>query len=214
MHPLRRFRGFTALLFLFFLAACGTRGDIPMVYAGVTGELSKEQKQALIAAAAASQYRPSSKWLDEALQQQDIEKVYVDYAIATIYYAPIAVSDTRTFKPIVLCAWETDPLVWNHCQDESHTVANLPERGSIVISEKITDKELQNILAFIEAAELRSPKGSPILAENVHKVVYYGGIKAFRVFITTPAEESGTVFLRSLSDDRLEPYEITDFVCN
>jgi hypothetical protein len=182
-------------------------------------ELTDEQKQELIEAPASLLDFRRYTLTDRALELQQVEKIRAETwgdsadIQGWIDYAPIRLSETRRFQPRVLCVKGGIAMVWSHCQDESYSVVELPKQN-IIVSEEVSNEKLQDILAFVQVAGLKSPKNMPISSENIFRVVHYFASKKFGVFATTLAGEYATIVIQPVSRDGQETYEITDFACN
>ena len=128
-----------------------------------------------------------------------------------IDYAPIQISEGRTYHPRVICLGNGDEIEWEHCQDESYSLAHLRSHDKpIMVSDNVDSSELQRILDFVQGAELESH------AAGVYQVVKYRVSGNIGVFATTPARDEWTeVFLQpSIGADGARSYEITECPCN
>jgi len=183
-------------------------------------QLSTEQRQRLTQAPAAHLNSPPSTLLKQALAGQGVPQIRADAegeGTGTIQgwidYAPIQISEGRTYHPRVVCLANGDEVEWEHCQDESYSLAHLPSYDKpIMVSENVDNGELQRILDFVKTAELESPKNTPVQAAGVYQVVKYRVSGNIGVFATTPAKDEWTeVFLQpTIGADGAGTYEITE----
>lgn len=90
-----------------------------------------------------------------------------------IRYTPVVVSDSRLYRPIVLCVSQSKEVEWNHCQDHSWTrVQTATMERSIRLDGKMSDALVEEALAFIDHLGLTSKRdNSTITANSIHHIV-------------------------------------------
>ena len=182
-------------------------------------KLSAAQRQQLIQAPAGHLNSPPSTLLKQALDGNDVYRIRAhaeEQGTGTIQgwidYAPIQISEGRSYHPRVICLGNGDEIEWEDCQDESYSLAHLQSHDKpIMVSENVDNSELQRILDFVQSAKLDSRNKNPVHAASVYQVVKYRVSGNIGVFATTPAKDEWTeVFLQpSIGADGDGTYEIT-----
>lgn len=157
-----------------------------------TVEISKTDREALLAAPRKSMGGQLSAELTEAINAGTVAKVTVDRYIerftgaaaddvgrdvVTTYqgwirYTPVARTDSRLFRPMVLCISQDIEISWDHCQDESwlqFQSANM--LSPIRLNGDLEDDDVTQIFALIDDAALISKNsGQPLTSDGISHV--------------------------------------------
>lgn len=168
-------------------------------------DLSVEDREELVAAPEKVMNTPPTVELSEAIQVGAIKNLKVEKfseevptevaaqikrnTVTTyqgwIRYAPVVLSDSREYQPIVLCVSQDEEVTWGHCQDESWTKVQTSAMGRPVrLDGKLSDKLVEEALLFVGQLGLVSQiDNSTITANSIHHMVAKafdaGGIRLF-----------------------------------
>lgn len=157
-----------------------------------TVEISKADRDALLAAPRKYMGQPPSAELTEAIHAGTVAKVRVDRTIEKftgaaaddvgrdaiityqgwIRYTPVAQTESRLFRPMILCVSQDQEINWVHCQEESwlqFQTANMV--GPIRLNGELEDKHVTQIFALIDNAALISMNtGQPLISDGISHV--------------------------------------------
>ena len=155
-------------------------------------EISTADREALLAASRKLIGQPQSIELTEAIRAGTIEKITVEKSIerltgavaeeigqeiittytGRIRYTPVARTDSRLFRPMVLCISQDIKINWDHCQDESwlqFQSANM--LSPIRLNGDLEDNDVTQIFALIDNAALISKNsGQPLTSDGISHV--------------------------------------------
>lgn len=159
-------------------------------------ELSAEDRDALLAAPQTAMNHPGPTELGEAIHIGTIENIKVDRstekitgqiaaeigrdAITTyqgwIRYTPVVVSDSREYRPVILCVSQDEKITWIHCQDESWTkVQTSTMKNPVRLDGRLPDAVVEEALAYVDRLGLVSKRdNSTITANSIHHIVGKG----------------------------------------
>lgn len=157
-----------------------------------TVEISKADREALVAAPRKLLGQQLSAELTEAIKAGTVANVTVDRSIerftgaaaddvgrdeittyvGRIRYASVAQTESRLFRPMVLCVSQDVQINWAHCQDESwlqFQSANM--LSPIRLNGELDDSDVKQIFALIDNAALISKNpGQPLTSDGISHV--------------------------------------------
>lgn len=159
-------------------------------------ELSAEDRDALLAAPQTALNHPGPTELGEAIRIGTIENIKVDRStekftgeiaaeigsdtITTyqgwIRYTPVVLSDSREYRPVILCVSQDEKITWIHCQDESWTkVQTSTMKNPVRLDRRLPDTVVEQALAYVDRLGLISKRdNSTITANSIHRIVGKG----------------------------------------
>lgn len=187
-----RFRSLTIILSIVFANVGMSAESARDIEGPVTVEISKADREALLAAPRKFMGQPPSAELFEAIDAGTVADVRVDRSIERltgtaavdvgrdvittyqgwIRYTPVTQSESRLFRPMVLCVSQDVEINWAHCQDESwlqFESANM--LSPIRLNGELEDTDVAQIFALIDNTALISKNtGQPLTSDGISHV--------------------------------------------
>ena len=203
-----------------------------------TVELSVDERSALLAAPSHFMNETPSTELGEAIRVGTIESLKVERITgkvnaevaeeigrdtvtsyqAWIRYTPVVQSDSRLYRPVVLCIPEDTPMKWAHCQDESWTRL---QTGGMVnpirFNGDLSDEEVVEIFDTIDNAALVSTTDNqPVTPEKIYQIFKYPHA-GNRINVYVRTEKKGftdVIYLaKDGNEDGRSKFVISEFRC-
>ena len=218
----------TKTISLFFAAAlliCGDRGVGEVHVKVTTGfdiELTEVEKTAIYEAPSKLIENPS-KLLVAAISAGDADAIVLDQRgdvrvryplMLLVNYPTVSVNEFRTFRPAVMCEGSVYPAVWDYCIENSNTHITIPGHGRIDVDhESITRENAEQMIAFLDTANLQSPQCESIAGKHVHKIRYRETRGLYSLNGITAKREHFSIKIRPTPDSRERKYEITEWSC-
>ncbi|MEM9302889.1 MAG: hypothetical protein AAGE01_12290 [Pseudomonadota bacterium] len=117
-------------------------------------QLTEEEHASLLDAPTETLGAAAEARLLEAAMVRDVvvtEAIRTDAGevIAHVTYADTPVSDSRTYRPRVLCVGRGEPIEWFHCQTEAFEIATVDDNHRLRVSTDISDAQLADILGVV-----------------------------------------------------------------
>ena len=207
---------------LLICGECSSAEVRVLVTAGFNIELTEEEKDAIDEAPKELIANPS-RFLAAAIEAGEMEAILLDqrgnarekYPLMLILtYPTVSVNEFRTVRPVAVCEGSIFPAVWDYCRENSDTSIIIPNHGRIYVNhESITKESAEQMLAFLDAADLESPKGAPIAGKGVHNILYRERIGLYSLTGDTAKREHFSIKIRPISGGGATNYEITDWSC-
>ncbi|MDX1440027.1 MAG: hypothetical protein R3284_09005 [Rubricoccaceae bacterium] len=164
-------------------------------------ELGQEARDALVLAPKTLMNVKPSWPLDAAISKGSVKEISATTTpnegsvVGHVTYEAIAVSDTRSFMPKVLCVSDAEGA-WIHCQDESIVLVQLEGYRAVGVSPRIENEVLRAALEFIDSASLLSVGNKPWNSDHVYHVNPLGQGIAVHARVD---DEWPSVYLRKLN---------------
>ncbi len=218
----------TKTISLFFAATLLIYGDrgVGEVHVRVTTgfdiELTEDEKAAIYEAPSKLIENPS-RHLVAAIAAGDADAIVLDQRgdvrvryplMLIITYPTVSVNEFRTFRPVVNCEGSIYPAVWDYCIEKSDTHITIPGHGRIDVNhESITRKNAEQMIAFLDTANLQSPQGESIAGKDVHSIHYRENLRLYWLVGHTAKREHCSVTIRPTPVSGERKYEITEWSC-
>ena len=218
----------TKTISLFFAAALliycdrGVGEVRVIVTTGFDIELTEDEKAAIYEAPSKLIENPS-RHLVAAIAAGDADAIVLDQRddarvryplMLIISYPAVSVNEFRTFRPVVNCEGSIYPAVWDYCIEKSDTHITIPDHGKIHVDhESITRKNAEQMIAFLDTANLQSPQGESIAGKDVHGIHYRENLGLYWLESNTAKREHCSVRIRPTPDSDERKYEITEWSC-
>jgi len=207
-----------------------------------TIELSPADREVLLAAPQTYLYKPNyqppSVELSEAVHIGTIENLKVEKYTskitgeldevtgsdtATTYqgwirYTPVAQSDSRLYRPIVLCVSHGEAINWIHCEDMSWTRLQTDDMAKpIKFNGDLSDQEVATIYDFVDDAGLVSTTDDQtVTSDKIYQIIKYPlAGKRVNVYVKTAKKGyTDVIYLAEATNaEGLSEFEISEFKC-
>lgn len=201
-------------------------------------ELSAADREALLAAPRKAMNQPPSIELSEALQLGTIENLKVEKFTeqvtaelaeeigretvttyqAWIRYTPLVQTESRLYRPVVLCISQDEQINWRHCQDMSWIRLQTSGMAKpIRFNGELNDDQVAAIYDFVDNAALVSTTDhQPVTPDKIYQIIKYPHAgNRVNVYVTT--EKKGftdVIYLAQMTNaEGLSMFELSDFRC-
>jgi hypothetical protein len=235
MSPLR----LQALAILLALPLLGFTAESPTTYLSTeVVSLTTADRDALLEAPLTGMNQPPSVELSEAINAGTIESIKVDKITfkvtekfveqlgrntinsyqGWIRYTPVVVSDTRLFRPVVICTSQGDKIFWDICQDESWIRFQTDRMDkAIFFNGDLTDQHVSAIYDLVDSAGLVSTTDDQLVtSDQIYQIIKYPHAgNRVNVYVRTEKEGlTDVIYLAQMTNEEGQSeFEISEYRC-
>jgi hypothetical protein len=227
------------MILILVLPTIGSAQDSTTTYPIIeTVELSVDERDALLVAPSLYMNDTPSVELGEAIRVGTIDKLRVEKVTGKVVaeiaeeigrdtvtsyqgwirYTPVAQSESRLYRPVILCVSEDALTFWVHCQDASYTRLQTSGMAKpIRFNGDLSDEEVDEIFDAIDNAALVSTTDDqPVTPQKIYEIIKYPHA-GNRINVYVRTEKRGftdVIFLRRDDDDKgRSKFVVTEFRC-
>lgn len=199
-----------------------------------TVELATADRAVLLAAPQTFMDKPPSVELSEAIRIGTIEDLKVEKFTSKgsadqigrtftsyqgwIRYTPVVQSDSRLYRPIVLCVSDGEGINWIHCEDSSWIRLQTDDMEKpIKFNGDLSDQDVATIYDFVDDAGLVSTTDDQtVTSDKIYQIIKYPHAgNRVNVYVRTAKKGyTDVIYLAEATNaEGLSEFEISEFKC-